>query len=266
MPKWFVLNFFSFSRSLTFSHFCHLSSQMVAVLKGTGQPTKTSCDPFNGKQQQVSQTAIGTPGYAPPEHCIHLENKKAGASAAVALHPARPSSFHFVFKLTWRAWFSHMPTSDGNNCNLHSTSVFATWMSASRILLRTTHHWNIIGTLTKRTNMEHVRHSLREKFRKMTSLAGKTLGWPWWVRCPEFRVAAIVPEIRYLLSRNCSCGASHGRSCRWWTDLDSGLDTSHWWTQRTISSVSQIENMFPNMSTTISGLKIQKKGPDSSEY
>eukprot|EP00435_Cladocopium_sp_Y103_P028622 s2705_g7.t1 len=58
----------------------------------TSERAKTTCDPFNGKQQQVSQTAIGTPGYAPPEHCIHLEqNKKAGPQNFV-LPPSCPKS------------------------------------------------------------------------------------------------------------------------------------------------------------------------------
>ena len=65
-------------------------------LLGTSERAKASCDPFNGKQQQVSQTAIGTPGYAPPEHCIQLEqsSKKAGADK-------KSADFWTVFYTGW---------------------------------------------------------------------------------------------------------------------------------------------------------------------
>ncbi|CAK8988725.1 unnamed protein product [Durusdinium trenchii] len=52
---------------------------------------KASTERANGKQQ-VSQTAIGTPGYAPPEHCIQLEQSTKKTGVQFVLPPSCPKS------------------------------------------------------------------------------------------------------------------------------------------------------------------------------
>jgi len=113
IDKHITRDFFSFSAS-------------VFLVWGTSERAKTTCDPFNGKQQQVSQTAIGTPGYAPPEHCIHLEqNKKVGA---LAIFDDVQSAWEIGERYVWTSELRLMQieTSDRNSLTSACSSNFPT--------------------------------------------------------------------------------------------------------------------------------------------